>query len=471
MCAPGSPTRSTCATRVRTLPKASTRSSAAMRAEHGLGLVDARGLALAIPQAAARAAALADEHPAVAATDAAVIEALVVPRLADASWQYRHDAHGVAALVDKGAATAAILCSPVSVAATRAAADRPRAHAAEDDVLLAQAPHGHGVPHPRLSIEGAGRSAPVTRRSRSGPERSKRVEVAGARTLDRLRRAAVASTRRTRPGRRRGTRRREWAFRGARPSATARTRATGSGRVSSCTTSLSTPTSATSTIFASPNSLITTPCSPSAPKRTGSPCFRSMSMSGRASLLRIVSNAPSLKTLQFWYTSTNGGALVLVRTAEGLRHVLAVHVVGAGHEARLGAQRDRDRVERVVERTERRRLGDLADLARRRVLALGEAVDLVVEHQDLEVHVAAQRVDEVVATDRQHVAVATDDPHVEVGSRQRDTRCDRGRAPVDAVHAVRVHVVRQPRRAADARHEHEVLGPHARSRAAGAGSR
>ncbi len=87
-----------------------------MRDEHGLGLVDARGLALAIPKPDARAAALADEHPAVAGTDAAVIEALVVPRLTDATWQYRHDARGVAALVDKGAASAAILCSPVSVA-------------------------------------------------------------------------------------------------------------------------------------------------------------------------------------------------------------------------------------------------------------------------------------------------------------------------------------------------------------------
>jgi uncharacterized protein (DUF1015 family) len=63
----------------------------------------------------------------VAATDTAVIEALVVPRLPDATWQYRHDAHGVAALVDKRVATAAILCSPVSVALTRAAAvDRVR---------------------------------------------------------------------------------------------------------------------------------------------------------------------------------------------------------------------------------------------------------------------------------------------------------------------------------------------------------
>jgi len=100
---------------------------ATMRAEHGLGLVDLQGLALAVPHPDARAAALAGEHPAVAATDAAVIEALVVPRLSNATWQYRHDAQGVAALVDKRVATAAILCSPVSVAGTRAAAvDRVR---------------------------------------------------------------------------------------------------------------------------------------------------------------------------------------------------------------------------------------------------------------------------------------------------------------------------------------------------------
>jgi uncharacterized protein (DUF1015 family) len=99
----------------------------AMRAEHALGLVDGRQLALAIPRPSARAEALAGEHPAVAATDAAVIEAMVVPRLADAAWDYRHDAHGVAALVDKANASAAILCSPVSVAQTRAAAvDRVR---------------------------------------------------------------------------------------------------------------------------------------------------------------------------------------------------------------------------------------------------------------------------------------------------------------------------------------------------------
>ena len=93
-----------------------------MRTRGALGLVDDRGLALAVPDAGARAGALASQHPAVAATDAALVEALVVPRLEDARWQYRHDAAQVAALVDKGAASAAVLCNPVPVAQTRAAA-------------------------------------------------------------------------------------------------------------------------------------------------------------------------------------------------------------------------------------------------------------------------------------------------------------------------------------------------------------
>ena len=100
---------------------------ARMAAEQGLGLVDDMGLALAVPRAEARAAALDGEHPAVAGTAAAVVEAMVVPALPGASWHYRHDATATAALVEKGTAGAAILCTPVSVAQTRAAAvDRVR---------------------------------------------------------------------------------------------------------------------------------------------------------------------------------------------------------------------------------------------------------------------------------------------------------------------------------------------------------
>jgi uncharacterized protein (DUF1015 family) len=81
-----------------------------MRRERALGLADAHGLALLIPR---------DRTTDV---DAGVVEEQLVPRLPEASWQYRHDAQAVAALVDKGAASAAILCSPVSVAQTRAVA-------------------------------------------------------------------------------------------------------------------------------------------------------------------------------------------------------------------------------------------------------------------------------------------------------------------------------------------------------------
>jgi uncharacterized protein (DUF1015 family) len=94
----------------------------AMADRHALGIVDRDGLAVAVPRPDARANALAEEDPAVASTDAAVVEAMVKPRLPEATWRYWHDAATVAAQVDKGAVTAAILCSPVSVAQTRAAA-------------------------------------------------------------------------------------------------------------------------------------------------------------------------------------------------------------------------------------------------------------------------------------------------------------------------------------------------------------
>jgi uncharacterized protein (DUF1015 family) len=81
----------------------------AMATQHALGLVDANGLALATVRGSER-------DP----IDAAVVEELVVPRLPEATWQYRHDAAACAALVDKGNASAAVLCSPVSVEQTRA---------------------------------------------------------------------------------------------------------------------------------------------------------------------------------------------------------------------------------------------------------------------------------------------------------------------------------------------------------------
>ena len=145
------------------------------------------------------------------------------------------------------------------------------------------------------------------------------------------------------------------------------------------------------------------------------------------------------------------------RATEHLGHVLAVGVDRARHEGRLGADRDGERVERLVDRAHRRRARPLSARRGRRVLALRQPVDLVVEEQELEVDVAAQRVDQVVAADREHVAVAAHDPDGQVGPGRGQPGRDRRRAAVDRVHPVGLHVVREARGAADAGDEDDLL--------------
>ena len=102
-----------------------------------------------------------------------------------------------------------------------------------------------------------------------------------------------------------------------------------------------------------------------------------------------------------------------------------------------------------------------AEPAGGRVLALGQAVDLVVEQQHLDVHVAAQGVDEVVAADREAVAVAGDDPHLQVGVGQPQAGGEGRCAAVDGVEAVGVHVVGEAAGAADPGDERHLLARHA----------
>jgi uncharacterized protein (DUF1015 family) len=96
-----------------------------MHVEGGLGVVDGAGLALAIPRPEAADAALAALAEPVRHVDASVFEELIVPVLATLGSPgivYRHDAVEVAALVDKGAADAAVLLRPADVEQIRAAA-------------------------------------------------------------------------------------------------------------------------------------------------------------------------------------------------------------------------------------------------------------------------------------------------------------------------------------------------------------
>lgn len=106
-------------------PSEPERAHALLRAlgDHALGLVDRAGLAVlrARPDAltAARAVLGDPRHD----VPSAWFEALIAPRLPPgATFTYRHDAGTVAALVDKGAADAAVLLPPVTVDQIRTAA-------------------------------------------------------------------------------------------------------------------------------------------------------------------------------------------------------------------------------------------------------------------------------------------------------------------------------------------------------------
>ena len=155
-----------------------------------------------------------------------------------------------------------------------------------------------------------------------------------------------------------------------------------------------------------------------------------------------------------------GRTAVRMGPPEDLLHVCSVHVVGSGNEGRLGAERQADRIERGVDRPEWGRLGDLRHLGGRRVLPLGQAVDLVVEHQDVHPDVAPQGVDQVVAADREGVTVPGDHPDVEIRATGRQAGGDGGSPTVDRVHAVGVHVVGESGSAPDARQEDRVLSAH-----------
>jgi uncharacterized protein (DUF1015 family) len=95
---------------------------ARMGAEGGLGLVDATGLALLVPRPGALDRELEGLPAPLPGVDASRFDAGVRPCLGDAELTYRNDAATCAALVDKGAADAAILLRAVTVEQIRVAA-------------------------------------------------------------------------------------------------------------------------------------------------------------------------------------------------------------------------------------------------------------------------------------------------------------------------------------------------------------
>jgi hypothetical protein len=90
---------------------------ARMQDEDALGLIDRSGLALIRPTHE-----VTDTAEVLRDVDSVRFDASVRPALHDATVTFRSDAAAVAALVEKGAADAAVLLRPVTVAQIRAAA-------------------------------------------------------------------------------------------------------------------------------------------------------------------------------------------------------------------------------------------------------------------------------------------------------------------------------------------------------------
>ena len=120
-------------------------------------------------------------------------------------------------------------------------------------------------------------------------------------------------------------------------------------------------------------------------------------------------------------------------------HHLDIH--RAGKEGTLGTDDQLTRVKGLLDRAVGRGLGDFTQLRGGGVLALREAVDLVVEEDEIQIDIATNGVDEVVTTDGQRVAVARSHPDREVGIGRLDARSDGGSTAVYGVETKGLHIV------------------------------
>ncbi len=131
----------------------------------------------------------------------------------------------------------------------------------------------------------------------------------------------------------------------------------------------------------------------------------------------------------------------------GCEHYLLVErdldIQAAGKERPASPKHERTGNERLLDSPVRRGLGDRPELGGGAVLPLGEAVDLVVEQYQVDVHIAPYGMDEMVAADSKRVTVAARLPHAERGVGELDAGADGGSPAVNAVEPVGGHVIRQ----------------------------
>lgn len=142
---------------------------------------------------------------------------------------------------------------------------------------------------------------------------------------------------------------------------------------------------------------------------------------------------------------------------EDLVHVSRFAVDGACDEGGVGAEDEAEGIDGCVDGAVGRGLGVFPLLRGGGVLPFGQPVDLVVKEQDFHVHVTSDRVHQVVSTDGQGVSIPGNNPGREVWIHCTDAGSHSGRASVDGVKSVGVHVVGEAAGAADSGDHGEVF--------------
>src|SRR4029077_17101100 len=132
-------------------------------------------------------------------------------------------------------------------------------------------------------------------------------------------------------------------------------------------------------------------------------------------------------------------------------------VDGPSYEGSLGANRERNGIERPVQRTEWCRFCFLVELRSRRILPLRKSIDLIVEQQYLNPDIPAKHVNRVIAADGECVSVPGCHPDFQLRANRLQTRSYRWRPAVNGVETIGVHVIREAAGAADPGDDDKIL--------------
>jgi hypothetical protein len=159
-----------------------------------------------------------------------------------------------------------------------------------------------------------------------------------------------------------------------------------------------------------------------------------------------------------------GSALMGVTPDQHLLQVFGIPVHAPRDEAGIGPPGKREGIERMVKAAERRRLGNLSFFRSGRVLPLCQAVDLIIEKQDVNVEVPAQQMDRMITPDTQAVAITRDYPDAEFRPRRLQSRRDGGRPAMDRMHTIGIHIIWEPAATADTGNDHDVFAGYPKGR-------